>query len=210
MLDSVRDWWHQLVSPIAKALLRAGVPVNAVTWLGAIATCVVALVCFPQGWLWQGVLLQLLFVLSDTLDGTMARLSGQQTTWGAFLDSTLDRVADGALFAGVILYYAGVGDSLLWAAVGLGALVFAQVTSYAKARGEAVGIPVSGGLVTRADRVTVLLLGALLSGLGLGWALPAALSFLCGAGLITVLQRMAMVHRATRESDFLQEGVDGA
>lgn len=210
MLNSVRDGWHRLVTPLAKALLRAGVAVNAVTWLGAIATCVVALVFFPRGWLWQGVAVQLLFVLSDTLDGTMARLSGQETTWGAFLDSTLDRIADGALFAGVILYYAGVGDSLLWTGMGLGALVSAQVTSYAKARGEAVGLSVEGGLVTRADRVTLLLLGVLLTGVGWAWALPAALSYLCVAGLLTVLQRMAKVHRAARDSDSSQEGVDSA
>lgn len=201
MLEKLRSRWTKIIRPAALWLLRLGVSPDMVTWAGTIATCIVALVCFPQGWLWQGVLVLLLFIFSDSLDGTMARESGQSSKWGAFLDSTLDRVADGAVFGGLALYYAGLADSVVWCAVAIGTLVFGQVTSYSKARGESLGIAVNGGLAGRADRLFLGLLGALLTGLGITWALPAALTILCIAGAITVGQRMAMVHRDLRAAE---------
>lgn len=137
-----------------------------------------------------------LFIFSDSLDGTMARESGSSSKWGAFLDSTLDRLADGAIFGGIAIYYAAQPDGLLWCAVAIGALVFALVTSYSKARGESVGIEVHAGFAGRADRLLVGLLGVLLTGIGLTWALPVALSYLCLAGAFTVGQRMWIVRRA--------------
>lgn len=78
-------------------------------------------------------------------------------------------------------------------------VIFGQVTSYSKARGESLGIPVHGGLAGRADRLFLGLLGALLTGLGIAWALPAAVATLCIAGAITVGQRMFIVHRAIQQ-----------
>ena len=199
MLEFLRDWWHDLLTPLAKGLLKMHISPDVVTWVGTIATCLVAIICFPRGWFWQGVAILLVFILSDTLDGTMARLAGRESPWGSFLDATLDRISDGALFAGVILYYAGPGDSLLWAAAGLGALVFAEVTSYSKARGEACGFRVHGGLATRADRIFLLLLGVLLVDLGVDWALPVALCYLLVAGLITLVQRILQVYSQSHQ-----------
>ncbi len=125
----------------------------------------------------------------------MARATGQTTRWGAFLDSTLDRIADGAIFGGLTLYFYNT-DSQLGAAVSLVALVFGQVTSYSKARGEAIGVQVNGGIAGRADRLVIVLAGALLTGLGINLALPIAMSLLCLTGAVTVAQRMAIVHRA--------------
>lgn len=179
----------------AGLLIRLHVSPDAVTWAGMAGTVVVALVCFPQGWLWQGALLELVFIFSDGVDGQMARMLGRTSRWGSFLDSTLDRFGDGALVGGVVLYYAGPGNNRWFAALGLAALVFGQVTSYVKARGEATGFRVVGGLAARADRIIVLLLGCILTGLGLWWALPIGLGYLAVAGAITVGQRMHQVHQ---------------
>ncbi|WP_341728273.1 CDP-alcohol phosphatidyltransferase family protein [Brooklawnia sp.] len=196
MLEKIRAQWTKIIRPLALGLLKLGITPDMVTWAGTIATIVIALVCFPQGWLWQGTLVMVLFIFSDSLDGTMARESGRSSKWGAFLDSTLDRLADGAIFGGLALYYAAQPDSLLWCAIAIGALVFAEVTSYSKARGESVGIEVHAGLAGRADRLLLGLLGTLLTGLGVVWALPVALSYLCLAGAFTVGQRMWIVRKA--------------
>lgn len=203
MLEKFRAGWAAAMTPPARLLLKLGVHPDAVTWAGTLITIALAFVFFPQGWLWQGTLLITLFIFSDGLDGQMARMMDRKSTWGAFLDSSLDRFGDGALFGGVALYYAGPGDSVFWSAMALGALVCGQVTSYVKARGEALGMTVRGGLAARADRILVLFLGTLLTGLArsghvpevLHWALPVALCWLVFAGLVTVGQRMAQVHR---------------
>ena len=168
MLENLRSVVTKVISPICRWLLRIGVTPDAVTWAGTIGTVLVSMIFFPQGWLWQGVVVLLVFIFSDLLDGTMARQSGRSSKWGAFLDSTLDRIADGAVFGGLALYFAGPADSVLWCGAAIGALVFGQVTSYSKARGESLGIPVHGGLAGRADRLFLGLLGALLTGLGIG------------------------------------------
>lgn len=196
MLERLRSRWTRIILPLCRLLLRIGIKPDWVTWVGTIATVAVSLIFFPLGWLWQGVLVLLLFIFSDSLDGTMARESGRSSKWGAFLDSTLDRIADGAIFAGLALYLAGPGGSLLGCGLAIVALVFGQVTSYTKARGESLGIPVNGGLAGRADRLLVSLLATLLTGLGLWWALPVAMAILCLAGAVTVGQRMHIVYRA--------------
>lgn len=198
MLEKLRSRWTAIIRPLCLLLLRIGVTPDMVTWAGTLATVVICLYFFPQGLLWQGVLVLLVFIFSDSLDGTMARESGRSSKWGAFLDSTLDRIADGAVFGGLALYFAGPADSVFWCGITIGTLVFGQVTSYSKARGESLGIEVNGGLAGRADRLFLGLLGALLTGLGLSWALPAAMAILCLAGAITVGQRMAIVHRGAR------------
>lgn len=206
MLENLRSVVTKVISPICRWLLRIGVTPDAVTWAGTIGTVLVSMIFFPQGWLWQGVVVLLVFIFSDLLDGTMARQSGRSSKWGAFLDSTLDRIADGAVFGGLALYFAGPADSVLWCGAAIGALVFGQVTSYSKARGESLGIPVHGGLAGRADRLFLGLLGALLTGLGIAWALPAAVATLCLAGAITVGQRMFIVHRAIQQG--AEQGVE--
>ena len=201
MLDRFRTGWRKIMTPPAKLLLRLGLSPDVITWLGTIGTVVVALSFFPRGWLWQGPLVMLLFIFSDSLDGTMARLSGRQSNWGAFLDATLDRVADGAVFGGLALYYAGPGNSQLWAGLSIAALVLGQVTSYSKARGEAEGFTVDVGLVGRADRLLIVLVGALLTGLGLDWALKVTMGYLVVGGAITVGQRIATVHKQAHTAE---------
>ena len=86
----------------------------------------------------------------DTLDGIMARMNDRSTRWGAFLDSTLDRVADAAIFGGLVLYYAGGGDNAVMAGLALACLILGMVVSYARARAEGLGMTANVGIAERA------------------------------------------------------------
>lgn len=198
MLERFRAAWARILTPIAKLLLRWGVSPDAVTWIGTAGVVLAAAICFPQGWLVVGSLVIGLFVFSDMVDGQMARLSHRTSKWGAFLDSSLDRVGDGAVFAGIALYFAGPGGSLVLAAVTLAALVMGQVTSYVKARADSIGVTVPGGLAARADRLVAILVAALLAGLGVPYVLAVVVALLALATTWTVGQRVHAVYRATR------------
>src|SRR3954469_14769273 len=106
MMERFRALFTAILLPIANLLLRIGVSPDAVTLVGTLGVCAGALVFFPQGKLLTGALVITAFVFSDLLDGTMARSSGRVTKFGAFWDSTLDRIGDGAIFMGLALYFA--------------------------------------------------------------------------------------------------------
>jgi CDP-diacylglycerol---glycerol-3-phosphate 3-phosphatidyltransferase len=181
-----------IVDPIARGLLAMRVSPDAVTLVGTLGTFVGALVFFPrQQWLW-GTLVIIVFVGSDLIDGTMARMSGRSGPWGAFLDSTLDRVADGAVFAGVVLGFAAAGD-LRTAGVALACLVGGAIVSYAKARAESIGVECNVGIAERAERLILVLIATFLYGLGVPYVLPAALWVLAVLTWITVAQRILHV-----------------
>jgi CDP-diacylglycerol--glycerol-3-phosphate 3-phosphatidyltransferase len=156
---------------------------------------------YPRGELLIGTLVITAFIFSDTLDGVMARLSGRSSTWGAFLDSTLDRVGDAAIFGGLVLWYAGDGADTVMAGLALACLILGMVTSYAKARAEGLGMTANVGIAERAERLVVVLVA---TGF-VGWFLPVivlkvVLSLLAVASLVTVLQRMLTVRRQALES----------
>lgn len=198
MLERLRGLMARLLTPPARALLRFGVTPDAVTWAGTVVVVVVALIMVPLGLLWPAALIIGAASMSDLLDGQMARLSGRTSRWGAFLDSTLDRVGDGAVFGAVVVWFA-LADDHLGAALGLVALVMGQVTSYVKARAESQGWTISGGLAARADRLFLLLLAMLLQGLGVPYALIIATGLLALASTVTVVQRMLQAHRQSAE-----------
>jgi len=195
MLERFRGLSARLLAPLVAMLLRAGVSPDLVTVLGTAGVVLAALICFPQGWLWQGAVVVTVFVLSDMLDGQMAKVSGRTTNWGAFLDSTSDRLGDAAVFGGVLLYFTYQRDSTLWGAVALAGLVFGQWTSYVKARAESLGFTCSGGLAARADRLVIILVGTFVAGLGAPYVLEVAVVVLAVTSMITVFQRIAQVRR---------------
>jgi CDP-diacylglycerol--glycerol-3-phosphate 3-phosphatidyltransferase len=201
MLERFRTGASRLITPLARWLNRHGVSPDLVTALGTVGVVLAALICFPQGWLWQGALAVTFFVLADMLDGLMAKLAHSASKWGAFLDSSLDRLGDAAVFGGILLYFAYERYAPVWAAVSLTALVLGQLTSYVRARAESLGYSAHGGLAARADRLLIVLVGAVLSGLGVPWVLEAAMAFLAVAGLITVTQRTADVYRQAKVPD---------
>jgi CDP-diacylglycerol---glycerol-3-phosphate 3-phosphatidyltransferase len=188
-----------VVEPPARLLLRMHVSPDAVTLVGTAGAVAVSLVCLPQGWFITAVVLLAVLTLSDLLDGTMARMSGTSGPWGNFLDATLDRLSDGAIFGGLALYGAFNDQPWVTAAATL-ALVTGQVTSYSKARAEAVGATANVGIAERAERLIIAAVAVLLTGLGVPFVLPAALWLLGALGLITIAQRMLTVRAQLRPS----------
>ena len=191
----VRPALGRLVDPVASALLRTGISPDAVTLLGTLGVVVGSLVFFPRGMFFTGTAVEFFSVLTDLLDGAMARKLGRGGPFGAWLDSTCDRIADAAIFAGLVLWFTGDGDSRLLAGVALFCLVSGGIVSYAKARAEGLGLRCDVGLAERAERLILVLLGTLLAGLGLEIALSVLLWVLALASAITVVQRTVEVRR---------------
>ncbi|MGH3933454.1 MAG: phosphatidylinositol phosphate synthase [Pseudonocardiaceae bacterium] len=189
----------RFLDPVGCWLFRAGIGPDAITLTGTIGTVASALWFFPRGQLLAGTIAVTIFVLFDLLDGAVARARGHGTPFGAVLDATCDRIADGALFAGLVWWCFGVGNDRLLAVAALFCLVSAQVISYIKARAEATGLSADGGMVERAERFIIALVGAGLTGLGVPFALAVALWLLAGLQLVTVTQRILAVWRSARE-----------
>ena len=184
----------KIVEPIARGLLKIGLSPDAVTVIGTVGVSGAAAYFFPDGEFVIGILIMVLFVFSDMLDGTMARLQKRTGVWGAFLDSTLDRVADGVIF-GSVLIWAVRGQSAWVQAAAFVCLVGGFVISYARARAESVGLDCKVGIAERTERLLILLVPAFFYGLGVPYLLPAALFVLAILVLITVWQRFAHVYR---------------
>lgn len=197
MLERFREAVARMLTPAARLLVRLGVGPDVVTWVGTVLVVVIAAVLVPLGRLWQAALLLGLVSFADMLDGQMARVGGRISRWGAFLDSALDRIGDGAVMGAITVWFAITGQPL-WAGVTVAALVLGQVTSYVKARAGSDGWTVTGGLAARADRLVIAYLGLLLAGLGVPYALLVAMAVLAVASAVTVVQRFAQVHRQVR------------
>ncbi|GGZ62589.1 CDP-alcohol phosphatidyltransferase [Streptomyces inusitatus] len=202
-----RAFFTRVLTPFAAFLLRRGVSPDAVTLIGTAGVMAGALVFFPRGEFFWGTIVITLFVFSDLIDGNMARQAGTSSPWGAFLDSTLDRVADGAIFGGFALWYAGEGDNNVLCAVSIFCLASGQVVSYTKARGEAIGLPVAvNGLIERAERLVISLVAAGVAGLGafgvpgVDVLLPIALWIVAIGSAVTLGQRVVTVRRESAEA----------
>ncbi|WP_262700929.1 MULTISPECIES: phosphatidylinositol phosphate synthase [Streptomyces] len=203
-----RAFFTRVLTPFAALLIRLGVSPDAVTLTGTAGVCAGALVFYPRGEFFWGTVVITLFVFSDLVDGNMARQLGRSSRWGAFLDSTLDRVADGAIFGGLTLWYAGGGDDNVLCAVTIFCLASGQVVSYTKARGESIGLPVNvNGLVERAERLVISLVACGFSGLhkfGVPYIdvlLPIALWIVAVGSAVTLVQRVVTVRREAAEAD---------
>lgn len=189
-----RGFFTALFSPLARFLLKAGVSPDAVTVVGTAGVVLGALILYPMGQLWWGSLLIAVFAMSDVVDGIMAREQGRSGPWGNFLDSTLDRLADGAIFAGVAIWFfiGGANNAIAIAAVAC--LVLGMVVSYARAKAESLGFYANVGIAERAERLISVLLVTGLTGLGLPpVVLLVTLVLLAAATAVTVVQRMAAV-----------------
>ncbi|HEU4330918.1 MAG TPA: CDP-alcohol phosphatidyltransferase family protein [Lapillicoccus sp.] len=192
----LRETWTKVMTPIATLFLRLGISPDVVTIVGTVGVCVGALAFYPRGQLLVGTLVIAVFIFSDNVDGVMARMSGRQGPWGAYLDSTLDRVGDAAIFGGLVLYFAGVQQNVLGAGFALACLILGFVVSYSKARAEGLGMTANVGIAERADRLLVALVTTFAVGLGApAWVLVVVLGLLSVASLVTVIQRMVAVRR---------------
>lgn len=200
MLDRhARGATTRLFAPVARALLRAGVSPDAVTVAGTVGVSAAALILYPMGQLFWGTIVITLFVFSDLVDGIMAREAGASGPWGSFLDSTLDRVQDAAIFLALCWWGFGAGQTPAVGVLAGVCLALGMLVSYARAKAESLGLTASGGVAERAERLVLTLVFAGLTGLGLPTVvLTAVLALLAAASLITVLQRVAAVRRQTR------------
>jgi CDP-diacylglycerol---glycerol-3-phosphate 3-phosphatidyltransferase len=196
MLKVLRPGLAKVLTPVAKALARTPVTPNVLTVIGTIGVSASALTLFPTGHLFVGTVVCTVFVLSDMLDGALARVKGATGKFGAFLDSTLDRVADAAVFCGLAAWFVLRGDDKLLAGVALFCLVAGALVSYAKARAEGLGLPCDVGFAERAERLLIALVATGLSGLGVPYVLPVGLWLLAVASAFTFGQRVLAVRKA--------------
>jgi CDP-diacylglycerol--glycerol-3-phosphate 3-phosphatidyltransferase len=189
----------RVLDPIGAALARAGLSPDVVTVAGTIGVVVSSLVFVARGHLVLGMIFVTLAVLTDMLDGAIARARGTSSRWGAFLDSTMDRIADCTIFA-TLAYWLATSGQPRAAAAALVCLVVGVVVSYAKARAEGLGMRCDVGIAERTERLVVAGLGALLQEVfGVPHALEVGLWLLALLAVVTVGQRLHVVWRQTRE-----------
>lgn len=194
--DSLTDWLRIQASvvthPIARILEKLGLHPNTVTILGLLLNIGAGVILASGHLLWGGVFL-LIASSVDALDGALAQVSGAKSRFGAFLDSTLDRLSEGALFFGLLVWLVqqrATLDIYLVFIILLGSVM----VSYIRARAEGVGYECKVGILTRLERVVVL--GA---GLIIGWVRPT-LIFMALFTWITVFQRVWYVYRESRKN----------
>ncbi|HEX9035141.1 MAG TPA: CDP-alcohol phosphatidyltransferase family protein [Streptosporangiaceae bacterium] len=196
MLKVLRPGLARVLTPAGKILARTPLTPNMLTVIGATGMTAGALTLFPTGHLFAGTMVCTGFVLADMLDGTLARIQGSSGTFGAFLDSTLDRVADAAVFAGISVWLATGGHQQVLAAVALFCLVAGGLVSYAKARAEGLGLRCDVGIAERTERLIIGLVAIGLSGLGVPYVLSVGLWILAVLSAITFGQRVYAVRKA--------------
>ncbi|MGI8869935.1 MAG: phosphatidylinositol phosphate synthase [Mycobacteriales bacterium] len=189
----------KVIAPLGVRLAHAGVTPDAITAVGTLGAVGGALGLLGTGRLLAGTFVIWFFVMLDVLDGAVARARGESSRFGAVLDSTMDRVADAAIFAALAWWFSRGGDSERIVVAALLCLVLGAVTSYIKARAEGLGMTCNVGFAERAERLIIALVGTGLSGLGIPYVLEIALWFLVLASAITVWQRMAEVRRQSAQ-----------
>src|SRR5699024_5646251 len=187
--------------PLAHVLVRLRVSPNLVTVIGTVATSAAALLLLPAGHLVIGVLAVLVLAFADSVDGLMARELGTESVFGAYLDSTMDRISDAAIFTALGLYLLWQ-DEQAWQGIGLAlgiaCVVFGMLVCCARARAEGRGISAKAGIAERADRLVFAGVAALAVGLGAPpVVLVIALGLLVLANIVTVVQRSMVVYRAS-------------
>lgn len=197
---AVEQGFLRTTEPLVRLLLRGGVTPNTITTIGGLLV-VAAGVAYGTGWVRLGGWMILVSGIVDTLDGQVARLGAGTTRFGAFYDSTLDRIGDGAWFTGIAAYLLMTPDvrwrnaAVLCCFVGV---LASLVVSYQRARAEGLGLECKVGIAQRAERVVLLGLPTALVGAGPGGVvLSAIVAVLTVLSIITVIQRFAYVHRIT-------------
>jgi CDP-diacylglycerol--glycerol-3-phosphate 3-phosphatidyltransferase len=201
LASQARPQIQRVLDPLGRRLAQTGLSPDVVTVVGTLGVSGAALGFFTRGVFFWGTLAITLFVFSDLLDGLIARAKGTSSKWGAFLDSSSDRVADSAIFGSLALWYAGDGKSLPLAGAAIYALAAGGIISYVKARAESLGFDCNTGFAERGERLLIVLVAAAITGLGVPWMLPAALWFLVAATTITVGQRLRYVYKQAREAE---------
>jgi CDP-diacylglycerol--glycerol-3-phosphate 3-phosphatidyltransferase len=195
MLNKLRPFFTRVMTPAGEALARTPITPNMVTVIGTVGLAASVLWGYPTGHLFLGTIVATFFVFTDMLDGVLARIKGTSGKFGAFLDSTMDRVADASVFSGLAAWFVLGGHSRLMAAVSLFCLVAGALVSYVKARAEGLGTTANVGIAERPERMLLTFVVTGLWGLGVPYVLPAGLWILAVASVITLIQRVIAVHK---------------
>lgn len=197
---AIRDGYLRLTVPLVAWCVRAGISPNALTVMGTLC-CAAAGALFAAGWIRAAGWTLGLTAFFDVIDGAVARASGKASVFGSFFDSTLDRVADALLFGGIALFFASPGPHRSPAMVGVAVLALSavQITSYTRAKADALGVDLKGiGALERPERITILAAPQAFFGLMWGgWVLKGVLLMLAAAAVWTVVQRVRHVAQAT-------------
>ena len=189
----------RLINPLARAALRVGLTPNSVTILGALGLIISAAYFYSTEQYFVGTLVITVFALSDLFDGAMARISDKgATSWGGFLDSTIDRVTDSAIVISLALPLIRDEDLLAYPAVV--ALVTGVLIPYIRAKAESFNIACSVGITERTERLVIILVAAGFHGLGVPYILAIGIWTLALLGLVTVLQRLQVVRKGLADS----------
>lgn len=188
MLNFLRPAVARVLNPLGQALARTPITPNMITVAGTVGVSACALTLFPMGELFPGAFGCTVFVLTDMLDGTLARIKGTSGPWGQFLDSTMDRIADAAIFGGLTIWFTRTHD-LTMAVVTLFCLVCGFCVSYVKARAEGVGLTANVGLIERPERMLISLTAVGVFGLGVPYIMTIGLWALAAGSLFTLGQR---------------------
>jgi CDP-diacylglycerol--glycerol-3-phosphate 3-phosphatidyltransferase len=201
--ESIKSGYLRVIAPIADFLVRHRVSPNHITTVGTL--CYMAGgVIYATGHIRTAGWFLGLTAVFDVLDGTVARRTGRSTTFGAFYDSTLDRVADGFVLGGIAVFYAtsvryGNVPMLVVAVLGI---IGTFLVSYTRARAEALGIDAKVGLMQRPERVVLLSAPQAFFGLALdGWVLATIVVLLTTTAWITAFQRISYVHKVTSRAE---------
>jgi CDP-diacylglycerol---glycerol-3-phosphate 3-phosphatidyltransferase len=192
MLNFLRPAFARLFNPIVQALARTPVTPNMITVAGTVGVSAAALSMFPIGELFPGAFTATVFVFTDMLDGQLARIKGNSGKYGAFLDSTMDRFGDAAVFGGITIWF--MRTNHLLAVVSLFCLAAGLCVSYVKARAEGLGLNANVGWIERPERLIIGLTSIGLSGLGIPYVLPIGMWGLAAGTALTLGQRMHAVY----------------
>ena len=189
----------RLINPLARAALRVGLTPNSVTILGALGLIISAAYFYSTEQYFVGTLVITVFALSDLFDGAMARISDKgATSWGGFLDSTIDRVTDSAIVISLALPLIREEDLLAYPTDV--ALVTGVLIPYIRAKAESFNIACSVGITERTERLVIILVAAGFHGLGVPYILAIGIWTLAVLGLVTVFQRLQVVRKGLADS----------
>ena len=215
---SIQAGYLRVIEPIADWLVARRVNPNTITSVGTACTIVSGAI-FASGHIRTAGWFFGLTALFDVLDGTVARRTGRTTTFGAFYDSTLDRVADGAVRGGLAIFFARnstLHGVPIWAGTPMVAMTILGIigtflTSYTRARAESLGLDAKVGIMQRPERVTLLSAPQAFFGLAMGgWVLMFIVTLLTVTAWITAFQRIAYVHKVTSRADAAERAARAA
>src|SRR5215213_1306781 len=199
--EAIKRGYLRVIEPVADLLVRLRISPNAITTVGTLCS-IAGGVIYGTGHIRTAGWVLGLTALFDVLDGTVARRTGRSTVFGAFYDSTLDRVADGAVLGGLLYFYATSAHhaSRIMLVVCLFGIIGTFVTSYTRARAESLGVDAKVGIMQRPERVTLLSAPQAFFGLVFnGWVLIAIVLLLSVTAWITAIQRILFVYHATKD-----------